>query len=430
MLKIAKTSCNFEREALRAAFGFKGRTVSELWQAVARIDDRDGRSGLGLGTQSVLWSDAAVFERYGETAGNALMFQLTAYALRECEGGTFSDPVALLDHLLPKVLAYGNTLLGGRGQLRPTFGLNALVAVDNAAWQLHAVSRGIKSFDDLIPTDCREALSERHHTVGNIPLLSFGTTVEEAVEAARRGHYVLKIKIGSDPGKNGNQEQMFQWDCNRISELHTALRDFTSSETSHGRIAYYLDANGRYDSLERVQRLLDHCQSIGAFEQILLLEEPFPEESDYDVSSLPIRVVADESAHSLADVNRRIDAGYGAIALKPIAKTLSLSFQMAAAAHRRGVPCFCADLTVNPILVDWNKNFAARLVPLPGIKSGVFEANGSQNYRDWKRLQSYHSMPEASWCEPSQGQFSLDDSFYNAAGAILVPSAHYRSLVS
>jgi len=326
------------------------------------------------------------------------------------------------------VLAYGNTLLG-HGRLRPTFALNALVAVDNAAWQLHAATRGIESFDALIPPDCRAAFTERHAKVGNIPLLSFGSTVAEAVEAARLGHSVLKIKIGSDPGKNGDQEQMLRWDCNRIAELHTALRDFTSEETSHGRIAYYLDANGRYDSPDRVQRLLDHCARIGALDRILLLEEPFPEDSDQDVSALPVRVAADESAHSVADVMRRIDAGYRAIALKPIAKTLSLSLQMAAAAHRRGVPCFCADLTVNPILIDWNKNVAARLAPLPGIKSGVFESNGAQNYRDWKRLQGYHPLPGSSWIEPSRGQFSLDDSFYAAAGGILLPSAHYRSLV-
>ncbi|MGH8016880.1 MAG: L-alanine-DL-glutamate epimerase, partial [Opitutaceae bacterium] len=110
--------------------------MSELWQVVARIDDERGRSGIGLGTQSVLWSDATVFERLGGPAGNALMFQLTAHALRECEGETFGDPRELLDRLFPSVLAHGEAMTGGK--LRPTFVLNALVPVDNAAWQLHA----------------------------------------------------------------------------------------------------------------------------------------------------------------------------------------------------------------------------------------------------------------------------------------------------
>ncbi|MGH8021015.1 MAG: enolase C-terminal domain-like protein, partial [Opitutaceae bacterium] len=282
----------------------------------------------------------------------------------------------------------------------------------------------------LIPPECRAVLSERHGSVGNIPLVGFGTTVEEAVEFARLGCSVLKIKIGSDPGGNGDQAQMLEWDCDRIGELHAALRGFGSTETDHGKIAYYLDANGRYDSLARIQRLLDHCARIGALEQIIFLEEPFPEDSDQDVSALPVRVAADESAHSVADVIARIDAGCRAIALKPIAKTLSSSLRMAAEAHRRGVPCFCADLTVNPILVDWNKNVAARLAPLPGLESGMFESNGAQNYTDWARLQSYHPIPGASWREPSNGRFTLDDSFYATAGGIFTPSAHYRSLVS
>jgi len=57
----------------------------------------------------------------------------------------------------------------------------------------------------------------------------------------------------------------------------------------------------------------------------------------------------------------RIALGYGAIALKPIAKTLSMSLKIAALAHERNVPCFCADLTVNPTLLEWNKTLAARM---------------------------------------------------------------------
>jgi len=43
--------------------------------------------------------------------------------------------------------------------------------------------------------------------------------------------------------------------------------------------------------------------------------------------------------------------GYGAITLKPIAKTMSMSLKIAQLAYERSIPCFCADLTVNPILV-------------------------------------------------------------------------------
>ena len=109
----------------------------------------------------------------------------------------------------------------------------------------------------------------------------------------------------------------------------------------------------------------------------------------YSVGDIPICFAADESAHSLADVKRRIELGYKAITLKPIAKTPSVTIEMANAAYSAGVQCFCADLTVNPLMVEWNKNFAARLRPLHGMKIGVVESNGAQNYVNWEKMKGY-----------------------------------------
>ena len=426
-LTIARTDCHFEREPLRAPFGFKGHTLTELWQSVAGLRSGDGTIGVGTGTQSVLWSDAAVFTGYSEAAGNSLMYELTAYALRRCAGWTFERPEDLLDRLLPEVLAQGCKVTGQKN-LRPTFALNALVPVDNAAWQLYAAAQADPSFEALTEP-YRRVLAHRHRQLGVIPLISYGVAATDAATLARAGHFILKIKIGSDPTGDGSQERMLEWDCRRVTELHTALHDVSTPHTTTGRIAYYLDANGRYDSRDRLQRLLDHCAKIGALGQIVLLEEPFPEDYECAVGDLPVRIAADESAHSVKDVIARIDAGYGAIALKPVAKTLSLSLRMAAAAASRGVPCFCADLTVNPTLVEWGKNVAARLAPLPGLKLGVLETNGAQNYRDWPRLQSYHPAPNARWAEPEAGLFTLDDDFYARSGEIFSSSAHYLGLV-
>ena len=113
-----------------------------------------------------------------------------------------------------------------------------------------------------------------------------------------------------------------------------------------------------------------------------------------------------------------------------MAKTLSVTLRIAAAARSRQVPCFCADLTANPVLVDWGKNLAARLEPVPGLKLGVLESNGSQNYRDWTRLLSYHPVPEGSWIQPQAGQFVLDASFFELAGGIFRRSPHYETLAS
>ena len=62
-----------------------------------------------------------------------------------------------------------------------------------------------------------------------------------------------------------------------------------------------------------------------------MLEEPFPEDADIDVSDIPVRVAADESVHDVESVRKHIQMGYTAIALKPIAKTLTMSFRMLAA---------------------------------------------------------------------------------------------------
>ena len=76
-----------------------------------------------------------------------------------------------------------------------------------------------------------------------------------------------------------------------------------------------------------------------------------------------------------------------AMALKPIAKTMSMSFKIAAVAARRKVPCFCADLTVNPVLVEWNRAVAERLPQFPGLGDLVLlESNGAQNYRNWAKM--------------------------------------------
>ena len=122
--------------------------------------------------------------------------------------------------------------------------------------------------------------------------------------------------------------------------------------------------------------------------------------------------------------------GYRAIALKPIAKTLSMSLKIARIAAEAGIPCFCADLTVNPILVDWNKNVAARLAPLPGMKIGVLETNGHQNYRRWEEMSGFHPCAGAGWTGRAEGLFHLDEDFYQRSGGILEVPEHYRKLLA
>jgi len=392
------------------------------------LKSQSGQIGIGLSTQSVLWSDAKVFAAHSEAGGNALMFAMQEYALGLLKGCSFVHPIDTLESLVPDVHEYGRKITGNR-DLRLTFALNALVGVDNALWMLYAKENGITSFDELIPPDYQPALAHKHKLLASIPLMAYGVPLEEIVSAVKDGYFFLKVKIGADPDKDGDLSKMLEWDKQRIESIHKAIGHTEIPYTKNHKVPYYFDANGRYDSKDRLKRLLDHARKIGAFDQIMIVEEPFPEEYEEPVGDLGVRIAADESAHSDHDALKRIQMGYGALALKPIAKTMSISMKMAKLAYDHQVPCFCADLTVSPVLVDWNKNVAARLAPLPGLNIGLLETNGHQNYRRWSEMQSYHPCAGAPWTKTEHGLFKLDQDFYDRSGGILEPPAHYLDLV-
>ncbi|MCG8379007.1 MAG: L-alanine-DL-glutamate epimerase, partial [Proteobacteria bacterium] len=226
----------------------------------------------------------------------------------------------------------------------------------------------------------------------------------------------------------GTQQEMLEKDMARISAIHKAIGYMNTPYTSDGKLPYYFDANGRYEKKETLLRLIDHLKKIGAFDQVQVIEEPFPEHAEIDVSDIPVRLAADESAHTDKDALKRIEMGYKAIALKAIAKTMSMTMKIAQVAHANNVPCFCADLTVNPILVEWNKVVASRLGPFPGLGMGLLETNGHQNYKNWQRMRSYHPYPQDEWTKSKEGVFSLGNDFYDKSGGILNTSDHYMEL--
>ena len=423
-ITIARVGSNFEREPLVRPFGFKGGYQTEIWQSAALLESAAGKRGVGLCTQGVLWSDAHVFAGHSESGGNALMYAVTEHALQLLKGRTFTDPVALLESIRHEVFAYAKKITGHAG-LRETFALNALVGVDFAAWLLYAAENNLTAFDDLIPAAFRPALATRHAKVASIPLMAYAVPISELQSAVEAGYFFMKIKIGQP----GTQAEMLEKDKARLSAIHAAIGHARTPYSANGKLPYYFDANGRYESKDTLLRLLDHARAIGAFDQIALLEEPFPEELEIDIRDIPARVAADESAHTDKDALARIQMGYTAIALKPIAKTFSMSLKIAQLAHERGVPCFCADLTVNPLLVEWNKNVAARLAPFPGLGLGLLETNGHQNYKNWDAMRRHHPAPDAPWATTRRGVFELDADYYARSGGVFAPLPHYEAMV-
>lgn len=421
-IKVSKVDSNFEREPL-IPYRFKGSAITESWQTVAYLEGESGIGKIGLGTQGTLWSDSKVFFNYSTNGGNALMYAMTERALQMMKGNSFTDPVSLLDDLLPEVYEYGKKITNNP-DLKKTFALNALVPVDNAAWLLYAAENNIDQFDEMVPEAYKPGLSHRHEKVASIPSFSVGAKVEAVRKAAEEGYFIMKLKTGSA----GTQKEMLEKDMAFLTAVHKAIGHFETPYTENGKIPYYFDANERYDEKETLMRFLDHARKIGAFDQIAVIEEPFGERNDVYVGDLGVRVAADESAHTVEDAAARIEQGYTAIAVKAIAKTLSMTMKIAQLAYEKKVPCFCADLTVNPILVDWNKCVAARLAPFPDMHIGLQETNGHQYYKNWDKMMSYHPRPNASWVKTQQGVYPTDASFYKESGGIFYPSAHYEEL--
>jgi hypothetical protein len=380
-------------------------------------------SGIGIATQSVLYGDAALFASRSEAEGNSLMYVLVSEILQLVKKYPFSDPVTLLEKIMPEVIEKAKKLTG-KTDLNINFIYNALVSVDNAAWLMYAAENNFKSFDAMIPAQYQPALSHHNDKIAIMYQVPYGMPMADLKAAAKQGYFVIKIKTGSP----GTQAEMLKGDMERLTQIHNAIKDARTDHTPNGKLIYTMDANARYEKKETLMRYLDHAKKIGAFDQILLYEEPLQEQNDENVSDVGVRIAGDESVHDEAAAIRRLEQGYTAIVLKGIAKTLSVSMKLAKLAHERNVPCLCADLTVNPILIDWHKNLAGRLAPFPGIGMGMMETNGDMNYRNWKQMLSYHPSNGASWMKRTNGVFELNKDFYQRSGGIFEPSPHYKSM--
>ena len=411
-MKITNVYCAFEPEKFINSYGFKGKTLSGVWQTSVVVESND-IYGLGLGVQSVLWSDGNVFSTYGENESNKMMFSVTEYAAKLISGKSFETPKNLIEEIFDECKEYSKQVT--KMDVTDTFVLNALVPVDFALWQLWARANNACDFDKIYKGE------DKNVKLANIPLITYGVPVQQVQQMAKDGVCIFKIKIGSDPEGDGDQQKMLAWDKARMLAIHNALKDTETPYTECGKAVYYFDANGRYESKELLKELVDYMVETGIADQTVLFEEPFAPEKEIYVGDLPIIFAADESAHSLKDVKHRIELGYKAITLKPIAKTLSVTIDMADYANQNGVQCFCADLTVNPVMVEWNKNFAARLKPLKGMKIGVVESNGAQNYIKWQEMKD--RLPFKS--NDNGNIYNLDEDFYNVSGGVFDAPEYY-----
>jgi len=424
-ITVAKGASILELWPMKGAFGFKGvvqkRDIGS-WHLASCLTSTSGKHGIGIANQGCVWSDVSAALANPGCAIEAMMYSMTRHALTMAEGKSFTTPPELIDQLFPELWEYGRYITHKK-DLRATFALNALVSVDFAAWILFARENGIENIDDLVPTEFKAALPSHHSKAVAIPLVSYSVPIKDVVKLVDDGYFFMKIKIG----QGGTQEEMLAKDMKRLSEIHAALKDRRTPHTVSGKLPYYFDANGRYERKETLLRLLDHADKIGALDQIAIIEEPFDEMNKIDVSDIPVRLASDEAAHTPEDAKERIAMGYRAMALKPIAKTFSVSMRVAEVARQAKVPCFCADLTVSPANVEWNKIVAGMLPMFPGIGAmGLVESNGHQNYAKWDEMCSRLPDPSAPWIAQHDGVYDLGGDYWKKSGNVLEPLPWYE----
>jgi L-alanine-DL-glutamate epimerase-like enolase superfamily enzyme len=422
-MHVSEPDLQLRREPFARPFAFKGSAFHEKWTPVVRLVDDAGRDAIGIGGLAVLWSDRRVFEPHTETGGNALQLAALEEALRLVRDGEFADPAAMHDAVVDAAHDYARRITG-IGDLRLTFTLVALSALDYAAWLLHARERGVADFDALIPEPFRPDLSDRQRIVSLAPAVGYTLPITKLRELLDGGVHVLKIKVGQP----GDEAEMLAKDCEWLDRIHALAERCETEMTESGRVAYTLDANGRYATKDAMARLLDHAERAGYRDRILLVEEPFDRPNELDVHGLPARFAGDESVESVADVRTRVEQGYSVFAIKTAGKTVTRSFRMVAAARSAGADCFAADNACVPAMVEWNRAFAARLPAFPGLRGGLLESNGPETYAHWDRLLAELPGRGVSWRRPERGAFVLGDDYWATSGGVSETPESYAGL--
>lgn len=417
LIKITDFEFDLSREPLRRPLGFKGAEYSEKWVCRVSFTGSRGLKATAHGGYAILWSDDRAFLAHSECGGNALMASVTEYGIQCARRVKFRTPLELQDKILTDVHDYACAVTR-LPDLSPAFTLNALVAVDHAAWLLFAQERGMTDFDDFVAAGFPGRLPARHASLGCIPLLSYKTTRPEIVRLVEAGHFMFKINIGA----RGGPAEMLAADKQRLEMIHALIGSASTPHTADGKIRYYLDANGRYKSRAQVEELLAFAESKGFLGQIALFEEPFAEPRVENLEGLPVIFTADESLRSVKDLAGIMAAGFRAVTVKPAGKGLSATLRMVAEAIRLGAIVLVSDSSCTPLMLDWNKNVAARLPALPGMKIGLMEMNGHQNYARWDRLLAQHPAAAQPWIRTERGVFRLPASFYRNGGGIFASS--------
>lgn len=317
-MKLRALHTSTVRVPLTRPYAVSGGNWDHVELVVVELVDEGGRVGYGQASPAV------------EVTGESVADCAEELALCEVED-LLGHESADLDHYLSRV----------RHALR---GPAARAALDMALFDLHAKLSGVPVIEELghVHSDLETSI-----TIG---LKDVDETLAEAREYVGRGFRVLKVKIGAD----------VDVDLERLARLR---------EEHGGAIVLRADANGGYD-LAGFRRFLARSEPL----DLEMIEQPLARGQDDALLELPddvrARLVADESVHDLADLERMLGNGgptrgipFGGINVKLMkCGGIAEALRMAHAAERAklGILWGCMDESVLGIAAALHAAYASR----------------------------------------------------------------------
>ncbi len=271
---IRAEACLVERPAPAVLKTSHHDGVAVRPHVIVRLTDAEGRIGLG---------EASPLPGFtGETAASILL------QLRRC--------------FLPLALGLTPTALGSLHDRMSVLPGNssAKSALDTAFHDLAGHALGVPAVELL-----GGAMRDRVATTHALGITTPEAAAAEAAAAVARGHVALKLKVGRDADD----------DVARLRAVRAAVGP---------GVAVSIDANRGY-TLPGFLRLAARLESVGLDH----VEQPLAE---WDLDGMAairrqagLRVMADESLHSLRDARRLIDAGAADIFAIKLIKTAGLA---------------------------------------------------------------------------------------------------------
>ena len=267
--------------------------------------------------------------------------------------------------------------------------LNTLVGIDNAAWLCTRAEQDFPLLMDdsgyLWDTD---TLSNRRQDCIHFPLCLIISTSGGRGCSRPKARGFMKIKIG----QAGSQAEMLERTrCVSTRFIKRATNGILIPKRT-GWCLYYLDANGRYEQKDTFLKL-DYTKKIGAYDhRIAIIEEPFPEEMECDVTDIPVGLVADEQRIRIRTLAETDSDGIQGHCLKPYCKTLSMTMKIAKLAQKNiRFPVFCAK-PYHKIRFWWNGIKMWPWVAQPFSRLGNLSLleSRSLNYLQWDKMMDYH----------------------------------------